>query len=220
MRMLRGCNIWVKVHVEVEKPRCTERPELQTSPLPVLVGSAPQPRPACHSSRSGNTQAGRPPPVHAPLPRLSDAAAQALSPNHHLPTHSPARPPACAYPQTLPARTCHSASPSATASRCCQERITQDLRGWPAGMLESSYSRLTPFSSSPGCRNLWDGRDRWGGVVGWWGGVGGPRKGGQLESRRGSTRDRACCACRACRPQPHPSPMVHYTPQTLTRCLS
>lgn len=53
--------------------------------------------------------------------------------------------------------TCHSARPSATASRCCHERMIHDLRGWPAGMLESSYSRLTPFSSRPGCRNLPDG---------------------------------------------------------------
>ena len=50
--------------------------------------------------------------------------------------------------------TCHSARPSATASRCCHDRMIHDLRGWPAGMLESSYSRLTPFSSRPGCRNL------------------------------------------------------------------
>ncbi len=27
----------------------------------------------------------------------------------------------------------------------------------PAGMLESSYSRFTPFSSKPGCRNLQSG---------------------------------------------------------------
>lgn len=62
--------------------------------------------------------------------------------------------PACS---TTLHRTCHSARPSATASRCCHERMIHDLRGWPAGMLESSYSRLTPFSSRPGCRNLPDG---------------------------------------------------------------